>query len=304
MLSDAGQARRLTAGKNGAMTRQAFHFDAAEIETPTGKGAGDENFPVASRLISPALRPTVMHFYAFARAADDIADNPDLDGAGKIARLDAMEAGLDGPGPEKARALGHALAQARVPDRHARDLLAAFRQDAVKTRYADWDELADYCELSANPVGRFLMDLHGEDRALWPASDALCTVLQVLNHLQDCQADYRELDRVYLPLDHLRAEGLTSGVLDAGSSPPGLRRVLDRLLDRCETLLGTARGRPVRPRSRRLAAEMGVITRLAVRLTARLRRQDPLAARVALSKADFVGATLGAAWTLIWPGRP
>lgn len=286
------------------MTRQAIHIDMADIETPTGKGARDENFPVASRLISPALRPVVLQFYTFARAADDIADNPDLDPADKIARLDAMEAGLAGPGPAKARALAQGLAGAGVTDRHARDLLAAFRQDAVKSRYADWDELAGYCELSANPVGRFLMDLHGEARPLWPASDALCTVLQVLNHLQDCQKDYRELDRSYLPLDLLQAQGLDVAVLDAGRAPPGLRRVLDALLDRCEALLVTARARPVRPRSRRLAAEMGVITRLAARLTARLRRQDPLAGRVALTKADFAGAALGGVWTLLWPARP
>ena len=285
------------------MTNHAIPMDP-DIETPTGKGAGDENFPVASLMIARPLRRHVMAYYAFARAADDIADNPNLAPEEKIARLDQMEAGLSGQGTPKAVALAKSLAETGVPDRHARDILSAFRQDATKTRYADWDELIGYCELSANPVGRFLMDLHGEDPALWTATDALCTVLQILNHLQDCQDDYRALDRVYLPLDMLGAEGLTPGVLDASESPPALRRVIDHILDRCDALLATARTRPVRPRSRRLAAQTGVITRLAARLSTRLRRGDPLAGRVALSKADFLLAALGGTPTLAFPGRP
>ena len=281
------------------MNRQAIQSEA-EIETPTGKGAGDENFPVGSFLIAPRLRPHVMHFYAFARAADDIADNPALTPEEKIRRLDQMEAGLDGPGPDKARLLAESLNATGVTDRHARDLLVAFRQDAVQTRYDDWKALLGYCDLSANPVGRFLMDLHGEDRALWSASDALCTVLQILNHLQDCQDDYRQMNRVYLPSELL----VDVSVLDLNASTPSFRAVLDEILTRCDALLEIARTRPVRPRSRRLAAEMGVITRLAARLKTRLANQDPLAARVALSKLDFAVSALGGVWTLIWPGRP
>lgn len=281
------------------MNRQAIQSEA-EIETPTGKGAGDENFPVASFLIAPRLRPHVLRFYAFARAADDVADNPALTAAEKIALLDRMEDGLDGPGPAKARVLAESLDETGVSDRHARDLLAAFRQDAVQTRYDDWQALLGYCELSANPVGRFLMDLHGEDRALWAPSDALCTVLQILNHLQDCQEDYRRMNRVYLPLDMLG----NVDVLDQNTSTLAFRTVLDEVLSRCSDLLETARTRPVRPQSRRLAAEMGVITRLAERLAARLTRQDPLAGRVALSRLDFAASAIGGFWTLIWPGRP
>ncbi len=268
-----------------------------DVETPSGKGAGDENFPVGSVLLPARLRPHVARFYAFARAADDIADTPALDPDDKIRRLDLFEAGLDGhPGVSVATALRASLAETGVPDRHARDLLAAFRQDATKRRYADWDELLGYCELSANPVGRYLMDLHGEDRALWVPADALCTALQILNHLQDCQADYRALDRVYLPLDRLAGQGLDVAVLDRPAAPPGLRRVLDQCLDSCDALIATARTRPVRPRSRRLHAETATITRLAARLSARLRRQDPLAGRVALTKPDFArGALAGIA---------
>ncbi len=263
-----------------------------EIETPAGKGPADENFPVGSWLIPARLRPCVSAFYAFARAADDIADNPDLSAEEKLQRLDQFEAGLEGPGPAKAVALGQSLARAGITDRHARDLLAAFRQDAVTSRYATWDDLIAYCRLSADPVGRFLMDLHGEDRVYWPAAEALSTVLQILNHLQDCQQDFRRMDRVYLPLDMLAARGLAQEVLNGERTPPGLRVVFDDMLARCEGMLRVARARPVRLRSRRLHGEMVVITSLAGRLIRRLRAGDPLAGRVKLSRLDFAAAGL------------
>jgi len=264
----------------------------AEIETPTGKGSVDENFPVGSWLVPARLRGHVMAYYAFARAADDIADNPDLPADEKLRRLDLFEAGLDGPGPAVAMALGQSLAEASVTDRHARDLLAAFRQDARISRYQSWDDLIAYCRLSADPVGRFLMDLHGEDRGHWPAAEALSTVLQILNHLQDCQEDYRRMDRVYLPLDMLAAQGLAPDVLDGERTRPGLRLVFDDMLARCEEMLLLARARPVRLRSRRLHAEMVVITSLAGRLIRRLAAEDPLAGRVKLSRLDFIAAGL------------
>ncbi|WP_340119270.1 squalene synthase HpnC [Pelagibius sp. 7325] len=266
---------------------------SAAVETPSGKGAADENFPVGSWLLPAALRPHVAVYYAFARAIDDIADNPALAPDDKIERLSAFEAALqdadaDRPGLEKASRLRASLAATGLPTARGTDLIAAFKQDAVKTRYADWGELIDYCRLSANPVGRYLLDLHGEDPAGYGASDALCTVLQILNHLQDCQDDYHVLDRVYLPGDWLAAEGLDVTVLDQHVSPPGFRRVLDRCLDGVGRLLAEAETLPGQLRSTRLAMESAVIVRLAQRLTALLRKGDPLARRVALGKPDFV----------------
>jgi len=270
-----------------------IQVDTPPVETPSGKGAADENFPVGSWLLPAALRPHVATYYAFARAIDDIADNPSLSPTDKIARLAAFEAALtdpaaDRPGLEKASRLRASLAATGVPSARGSDLIAAFKQDAVKLRYADWGELIGYCRLSANPVGRYLLDLHGEDPAGYAASDALCTALQILNHLQDCQDDYHNLDRVYLPQDWLAAEGLDVAVLDQTASPPGFRRVLDRCLDGVDALLGTAERLPGQLRSARLAMESAVIVRLARRLAALLRRGDPLAGRVALSKRDFV----------------
>jgi len=234
---------------------------SAPVETPSGKGQGDENFPVGSFLIRRDLRPHVHAFYRFARNADDIADNPDLAADDKIRRLDRMAAILDGaPGEDSpaAAAMRQSLRQTGVTAQHCHDVLRAFRLDAIKLRYRDWDELMEYCRYSASPVGRQLLDLHGESRDTWPASDALCTALQVLNHLQDCVADYRNLDRVYLPLDTLGEAGITVEALTAPAASAGLRRAIDRLLDGTEALIATARALPGGVRARGLRWESAV----------------------------------------------
>jgi squalene synthase HpnC len=271
------------------------------IETPSGKGAAGENFPVGSFLLPASLRPHVAVFYAFARAADDIADNPALEPDDKIARLNRMAATLDGGhggdnAPAKARRMRESLASTGVSSRHCLDLLDAFRQDAVKRRYEDWGDLINYCNRSATPVGRYLMDLHGEDRALWPAADALCNALQILNHLQDCGEDYREMDRVYIPEPWLAAEGLGVEILAEATAPPGLRRVLDRLLDGVDGLLYTAAPLAGHLNSRRLAMETAAIQAIARKLAARLGRLDPLAGRVKLARIGYVSCMVGGIW--------
>ncbi len=263
------------------------------IETPSGKGAGDENFPVGSFLLPRALRPKVAIFYAFARAIDDIADNPDLAGVEKVERLDGFDRALTGatddPAFEKAIRVRETMAGTGDIIRHCRDLILAFKQDAVKGRYADWDELIDYCDHSAAPVGRFLLDLHGCSPDGYPASDALCNALQVINHLQDCQDDYRTLDRVYLPQDWMAEDGARVEDLARPAATLALRGVLDRCLDATELLLDAASSLPGRLSSRRLAMELAAILRLAERLCVLLRRRDPLATRVELSKAAAMG---------------
>jgi squalene synthase HpnC len=263
------------------------------VETPSGKWRGAENFPVGSFLIRRDLRPHVHSFYRFARNADDIADNPALAAADKIARLDRMAEILDGASGDDApaaTAMRESLLETGTTAQHCHDVLHAFRLDAVKLRYRDWDDLMAYCRYSAAPVGRQLLDLHGESRGTWPASDALCSALQVLNHLQDCADDYRQLDRVYLPLADLAATGSEVGVLAAGAASPALRRVLDGLLDRTAALIDEARNLPPRVVARGLRWECAVIVELAARLLHRLRRGDPLAVRVKLRRSDFLVA--------------
>lgn len=267
----------------------------ATVEAPSGKGAGDENFPVGSWLIAPRLRPHVMRYYAFARGTDDIADAPDLAPAEKIRRLDACEAALapGAAGPEMATRLRESLAETGVETACAADLLVAFRQDALKARYASWADLLEYCRYSAHPVGRYLLQLHGEAPETGPPGDALCAALQVLNHLQDIADDRRTLDRVYLPQDWLAAEGVSDADLAVLAASPGLRRVIDRCLDGTDGLIERAAPLARMVRSRRLGAEIAVIHRLALRLAARLRREDPLAGRVKHSRMDLA-AGLGA----------
>ncbi len=271
--------------------------DLADVEAWSGKDRGDENFPVGSALISARVRPHVHAFYAFARNADDIADSPSLSAVEKVRRLDIMQAVLlgerDAGSPSAAR-LRADLAETGVSPRHSLDLLVAFRQDASKPRYASWDELLDYCRVSAMPVGRHVLALHGESDTTWEASDALCASLQVLNHLQDCGRDLADLDRCYLPLDLMQRHGTGVDDLRRPAASPGLRHVLDALLDKCDALNRVAATFPRRVRDRRLRLEVAVIVGLAHRLAARLRRADPLATRVRLRKGDAAASMLAA----------
>ena len=265
---------------------------SASIETPSGKTTATENFPVGSWLLPAPLRPYIATFYALARATDDIADNPDLSPEEKLVRLDGFDAALTGKSGddsnyEKSTRLKQSLAEIDVTTDHSRNLISAFKQDAVKLRYRDWDDLMDYCNRSAAPVGRFLLDLHGESSDGYKASDALCNALQVINHLQDCKDDYLTLDRVYIPGNWLAESGATVATLGDTHASRELRTVLDHCLDGVEELLVTARTLPGRLKSRRLAMESAVIYRIAVRLTRLLRRNDPVAGRVALSPFSF-----------------
>lgn len=263
-------------------------------EYDSGKGHKDENFPVASFLIRPELRAPILTFYRFARAADDIADHETATAETKLAQLAWMRSGLDGEGAPEAMALG-AVHRARGLDpAHAHELLDAFVQDVTQSRYADWEALIGYCRLSAMPVGRFVLDLHGEDRATWPANDALCAALQVINHLQDCKKDYVERDRVYIPLPLLEAAGLTVEALAADRAAPELRAIIDRLALRTRDLLRESAPFAREIRDRRLAAEVAVIQRLAEDLTEGLLRRDPLSEQVHHSKARAARLALGA----------
>ena len=284
--------------------RSGFVNEAGAAESPSGKGAADENFPVGSRLLPARLRPHVAKFYAYARAIDDIADSPDLERGEKIRRLDGFARAVSGVETDdsafaKAHEVRRSLAETGVSWEHCVDLTRAFKQDAVKSRYGGWDELMAYCRFSAAPVGRYLVDLHGQSATAYPASDALCNALQVLNHLQDCGDDYRALNRVYLPQDWMQEAGARVDSLQAGQCTAELRQVLDRCLDATGQLLRQAERLPEQLADIRLAMESAAIVAIARLLSRELRRRDPLAERVVLSKAQYAGCCLrGAARVL------
>jgi squalene synthase HpnC len=258
------------------------------IALQSGKGHRDENFPVASVLIAPRHRPPILAFYRFVRFADDIADHATASPQDKLRLLEEMRATLMGESdvsPEGV-ALRRALADYRLTAQHALDLLEAFRRDVTKLRYRDWDDLIDYCRYSAMPVGRFVLDVHGESRDAWPANDALCAALQIVNHLQDCAKDYRDLNRVYIPENALADQGLSVAALSDGAAAPALRRVIAGLATRNAALLAQSRPFARQIRDSRLALEVDLIQTLAEDLNAMLKSRDPLSEKVHHSKMD------------------
>jgi squalene synthase HpnC len=263
----------------------------------TGKSGGDENFPVASLLIAAPLRPVILAFYDFVRAGDDVADHPTLQPDSKHTLLDQIDRSLTGESdvePLGVR-LREQLAARGLSNRHARDLLDAFRQDVDKSRYANWDELMAYCALSAMPVGRFLLDVHGESRDLWPASDAVCAALQINNHLQDCGKDFVDLNRVYIPLDDLAAEGADVAELGAPRASPYLRACLKKLAQRNRALLESGAGLSGDIEDFRLGLEIAVIVHHARKIADLLVARDPLSENVRLSKTQMLFGALSAA---------
>lgn len=261
-----------------------------------------ENFPVASRLLPSAMRPHVAAVYAFARVADDFADEGSRPAAERLALLDAWEACLrtgteDGEGgvhpglPAETAdifaALGHTISACRLPVSLLEDLLSAFRQDVTVRRYATWDDVLDYCRRSANPVGRLVLRIAGyDDERLDRSSDAVCTALQLTNFWQDLGRDWAS-GRLYLPLDACRREGADTADLDARRISPAWQRVLDEAAERTSELFG--QGRPVCDQVRgRLGLELRLTWLGGCRVLERLRRNsfDVFNDRPTLGPAD------------------
>jgi len=213
-----------------------------------------ENFPVASRLLPAPMRPHVAAVYAFARGADDLADEGQRTDAERLRLLDAWVAKLGAavadPGAatgdsEEERlvfaAVAHSIAARRLPVSLFEDLVSAFSQDVTKRRYADWSEVLDYCRRSANPVGRLVLRIAGhDDPDLDRSSDALCTALQLAKFWQDLEGDWRR-GRIYVPREELDAAGARETDLDRGALTPAWRTALARASARTEDLFGQGR---------------------------------------------------------------
>ncbi len=267
------------------------------VETPSGKDEAYENFPVGSILLPKTARPHVAAFYRYARAIDDIADNPVLSADDKIARLEGFACAVRGEGVDEAAyktgvLMRESLLQSGVTPQHCLDLIDAFKQDAVKNRYADWADLMHYCDRSAAPVGRYLIDLTGGADGGYGPSDALCNALQVINHLQDLKDDFKTMDRVYLPSGWMDEAKADVKMLAGDRESPEIRQVIDKCLAGVRQLLTDARRLPASVRSRRLAMEAAVIVRIADALVEKLAREDPIAGRVALSKPGYAACTV------------
>ena len=264
-------------------------------ELRSGKSHRDENFPVASWIIHPRHRALILAFYNFVRTADDIADHATLEADKKLSYLDLLEAELLGQGDTQPEAvsLRQALAERSMPPRHALDVLIAFRMDVTKLRYENWDEVIHYCRYSAMPVGRFMLDVHGESTSSWAASDALCAGLQINNHLQDCGKDFRDLNRVYLPRDALAAAGANVEELGRERASAPLLQCLHALAVRTELLLHESKSLSAEVRDFRLGCEISVIQAFADKIVGLLKVRDPLSERVHLSPLELLAQSLG-----------
>jgi phytoene synthase len=202
-----------------------------------------ENFPVASILMPRRLRKPVTAIYRFARAADDIADEGNLSDAARLKQLDEFRAELRRieSNAEPLTPLFHHLAatikEHELPIRPFHDLLDAFAQDVVQKRYADYNELLDYCRRSANPVGNLLLHLYGQATpANLAYSDAVCTALQLINFWQDVAKDWN-IGRVYLPLDDMARHGVTETQIETGSRDDHWRALMKFEVDRARALM-------------------------------------------------------------------
>jgi squalene synthase HpnC len=264
-------------------------------ELRSGKTHRDENFPVASWIIHRRHRGLILAFYNFVRTADDIADHATLDASEKLRYLDLLEAELLGQGDTQPEAvkLRRALTERAMPPRHALEVLVAFRMDVTKRRYENWDEVIHYCRYSAMPVGRFMLDVHGESTSTWAASDALCAGLQINNHLQDCGKDFRDLNRVYLPRDALAAAGASVEQLGGDRSPPPLLQCLQSLAVRTEALLNESKSLSAGVRDLRLGLEISVIQSFADRIVQMLKVRDPLSQTVHLGPMQLLAHSVG-----------
>jgi len=258
------------------------------IETPSGKNENTENFPV-EKLVAKKYQKHVTAFYIFARSADDISDNPLLSPEDKIDRLNQFEKALLDDNANSVKSvipLRNSLKETGITTKHALDLLIAFKRDATKLRYNNWEELLDYCRYSASPVGRYLLDLHGEDKSTWHANDALCSVLQIINHLQDCADDYRELDRVYIPLDIFKSCNAKISDLCADKSSKELRSCIDECIIKMKPMIDDALTFTNQVKNTRLRIDVAVINNVALKLTEILSRNDPLCDNVKLNKCQ------------------
>jgi len=257
-----------------------------------------ENFPVASRLLPRRLQRPIAVIYAFARSADDFADEGDLDVETRLARLEDYVARLDAIGARQAGddpvfiALADVIAHHRLPLEPFYDLLTAFRQDVTKKRYADFDEVLAYCRHSANPVGRLVLHLAGEATPdNLRDSDAVCSALQLINFWQDLDQDLGENDRIYLPQDQMAACGVSEDQLAQRRSDAALRKLLDGQIDRARRLLLSGA-----PLGKRLKGRLGVEIRATIhgglRVLDALARRDDLFARPRLRRRDWL--------TILW----
>lgn len=266
---------------------------------PRHKNQSDENFPVASLFIAPQLRPLVNNYYAFARAADDIADSPRLSSAQKIQQLEELENIFLGLRKYKGKKLAfanrlrHNFENENLSTSLVTDLMVAFRRDAEGFEYQTWGQLTDYCRYSAAPVGRFMLAIHDESPSTYLPGASLCTALQIVNHLQDIKYDWLNLRRLYLPSDLMQEYDVSSADLEKSQSTPQLQKLITRITSLTRGLLKEGALLPIIIRSRRLRFQVCIILSLTNIMLKKIEKGDLLSRELKLSRWDWIRGAVG-----------
>ncbi len=265
----------------------------------SGKSFKDENFPVASFMINRKLKEFIRHFYFFARTSDDIADHEKLRPKEKLKILSYFDKCLKEKKKTDISVLNkliitfscHEFTQV-----YSRQLLVAFKLDAKKKRYKNWSELINYCKYSANPVGRFFINLAYHERKkkinnkniIFEGSDNLCTALQIINHLQDCQKDYISLDRVYLPMSYFNKYSIKVDDLKISKNNSKFYDLKKLVINKVEKLLEDSKKGIDLIEIGRLKKETLIILNIAKRLCFLLKENNPLEKNIKLSRIDLI----------------
>lgn len=263
-----------------------------------------ENFAVASRLLPRKLRDPTAAIYAFARSADDIADEGECSDAQRLQQLESMADALRAIAAGQPAtlplyvALADSIRRYGLPLQPFHDLLDAFRQDVTKKRYASFGEVMVYCRQSANPVGRLLLALGGEasERNL-ALSDAVCSALQLINFLQDIAQDYHKHNRIYLPADDMARCGVTESQIAQQQNSPALRALVQLQIQRAARLLGAGSPLGVRVKGR-FGLELRAIILGGSRVLEMLQRQENSFSRPRLTRLDRIAIV----WKALWQG--
>lgn len=276
------------------MSDQVSEIKSAKHPTTRGIARNVEKFPMASFLVSGARRPHLVAFFNFARELDDLSDNTDLMPQDKISKLNLMEQALKGevndPSQDTCLRMAASLKVTGVNMKHCLDMINATKQGVEAQEFANWDELLNYCSASVSPIGRYLLDLYGENEKAYPLADALCNALQIINHIQDCRVDYINLDKVNIPKDILSENNVPLSDFEKDQCTDELRQALNQCLEKVSNLLEQASTLPEEISSKSLAVETAVILRVAKKLTKGLRKKDPLNGPIMLNRFQYISA--------------
>ena len=269
------------------------------VELLSGKTFTDENFPVASFIIKKNIQRYIRAFYFFARTADDIADNSNLLAKEKIKFLTYFDNILRLEKKTSITTLNNIInffPEIPFAKNYSRNLLKAFLMDAKGKKYRTWKDLLFYCKYSANPVGRFVIDLvyqkknipQKDFKDIYFASDCLCTSLQIINHLQDCKKDFQELDRIYIPESFFKKHLLNKEILGFKESNLNFSYLVNEMIEKVEIMLVKSNKglRKIEPWS--LRKETLIILNIAKRLCYLLKIKDVLRKNVKLSHIDLI----------------